>query len=129
MIISSALGWAALPSILISVILAFLFGYSLTFWSLRHRQMTSRQKMKLAGASDTISITSMEIVDNLFILAVPGAIHAGLRTGLFWWSLLVSLLVAFIVTVPVNKWLIARGKGHAVVHEHHEHDHGHHHDM
>jgi membrane protein implicated in regulation of membrane protease activity len=72
-------------------------------------------------ASDTVSIATMEIVDNAFILLVPGAIAAGLAEGLFWWSLAVSLVVAFLLTVPVNRWLIARGRGHAVVHELHAH--------
>ena len=78
-----------------------------------------RQATRLAFASDTLSITTMEIVDNLFIIAVPGALAAGLSDGLFWWSLILSLVIAFIVTVPVNHWLISRGKGHAVVHAYH----------
>ena len=73
------------------------------------------KEVRLALASDTLSITTMEIVDNLFILVVPGAMAAGLATGLFWWSLAVSLVIAFVLTVPVNRWLISRGKGHAVV--------------
>lgn len=119
MILSTWWGWPALPSVLLSVALAFCFGYGLTYWSLRGHSIEPKRKMKTAAASDTVSITSMEIIDNLFILAVPGAIHAGLNTALFWWSLLVSLAVAFVVTVPVNKWLIARGKGHAVIHDLH----------
>jgi membrane protein implicated in regulation of membrane protease activity len=89
-----------------------------------------RRAGRVALASDTASIATMEIVDNAFILIVPGAMAAGLATGLFWWSLALSLVIAFVVTVPVNRWLIGRGKGHAVVHEfhnHHEHDvHEHH---
>jgi len=79
--------------------------------------------MKLAFASDTASMTTMEIADNAFILIIPGAINAGLNTILFWWSLLFSLVIAFAVAFPVNRWLIARGKGHAVVHEFHHHNH------
>ena len=77
--------------------------------------------MRLAIASDTVSIATMELVDNAFILLVPGAIAAGLADGLFWWSLLVSLAIAFVLTVPVNRWLIVRGRGHAVVHGLHAH--------
>jgi membrane protein implicated in regulation of membrane protease activity len=75
----------------------------------------------LALASDTVSITVMEIVDNAFIVVVPGALAAGLGDGLFWWSLAVSLAIAFVVALPVNRWLIARGRGHAVVHHLHAH--------
>jgi hypothetical protein len=83
--------------------------------------MSVRQVAPLALASDTASITTMEIVDNLFILIVPGAIAAGLGDALFWWSLLVSLLIAGSFAYPVNRWLLARGRGHAVVHAHHGH--------
>ena len=100
-------------SIALSVALAFVFGYALTFAFVR--------SLRLALASDTISIATMEVVDNLFIVLVPGALAAGLADGLFWWSLLASLAVAFVVTVPVNAWLLARGRGHALVHEHHAH--------
>ncbi len=71
----------------------------------------------MAFASDTLSITTMEVVDNGFIILVPGALVAGLGDALFWWSLGLSLVIAFLVTVPVNRWLIARGRGHAVIHE------------
>jgi hypothetical protein len=95
----------------VSIVLAFFFGYLLTYVSVR--------SMRVAFASDTVSIATMELVDNVFILAVPGALDAGLGDALFWWSLLVSLAVAFVVTVPVNAWLIARGRGHAAAHAHH----------
>jgi Na+-driven multidrug efflux pump len=84
--------------------------------------MSLREATPLAFASDTASITTMEIVDNLFLLIVPGALNAGLGSPLFWWSLVVSLLIAGVVAFPVNRWLIARGRGHAVVHRYH---HGH----
>ena len=85
------------------------------------------KRVRLALASDTVSITTMEIVDNLFLVLVPGAMAAGLATGLFWWSLALSLVIAFFLTVPVNRWLISRGRGHAVVHEMHEQgEHAHH---
>ena len=80
-----------------------------------------RRAVRLTVASDTVSIATMELADNAFILIVPGAIAAGLADGLFWWSLLVSLVIAFVVTVPVNRWLIVRGRGHAVMQELHGH--------
>src|SRR3954471_10660824 len=121
MILSTWWGWGNAASIALSVVLAFAFGYSLTSLPLLRSGMSVRQTAPLAFASDTASITTMEIVDNLFILIVPGAIAAGLGDGLFWWSLIVSLLIAGAVAWPVNRWLIARGKGHAVVHAHHAH--------
>jgi hypothetical protein len=125
MIISSALSWSSLPSIVLAVGLAFLFGYGLTMFSLRRHGLEFRKLVGLALASDTVSISVMEITDNAFILAVPGAIHAGLSSMLFWWSLTLSLFVAFVLTVPINRWLIAKGKGHAVVHELHHEQHNH----
>jgi uncharacterized protein DUF4396 len=119
MIIATALGLGDLASIVLAVALAFVFGYALTIRPLL-TNVGVRRAASLAFASDTVSITTMEIMDNLFILAVPGALAAGLADRLFWWSLLVSLVVAFLVTVPVNRWLIQRGKGHAVVHALHE---------
>jgi len=121
MIIATALGWGNAASIAISVALAFPFGYSLTLGPVLRANVPFRRAVGLAFASDTLSITTMEIVDNAFILIVPGAIAAGLGDALFWWSLGVSLLVAFVAAFPVNRWLIARGRGHAVVHELHAH--------
>ena len=121
MVIATALGWGAAPSIAISVILAFLFGYALTLRSLLRSGVEPRRALSLSFASDTISIATMEIVDNAFIVLVPGALAAGLTDSLFWWSLLISLAVAFAVAVPVNRWLIARGRGHAVIHDLHRH--------
>lgn len=119
MIISTALSWGAVSSIILSVVLAFFFGYALSVRPILRHGLPMRKAARVAFASDTASITTMEITDNLFILIVPGAIHAGLGTFLFWWSLLVSLFVAFWVAFPVNRYLIARGKGHAVVHQYH----------
>jgi hypothetical protein len=119
MIISTALSWGAVSSIVLSVVLAFFFGYALSVRPILRHGLPLRKAARVAFASDTASITTMEITDNLFILIVPGAIHAGLGTFLFWWSLLVSLFVAFWVAFPVNRYLIARGKGHAVVHQYH----------
>jgi hypothetical protein len=121
MILSTWWGWGNLASIVLSIVLAFGFGYGLTSLPLLRSGMSLREVAPLALASDTASITTMEIVDTLFILAVPGAIAAGLGTALFWWSLIVSLLIAGAIAFPVNRWLIARGKGHAVVHAHHGH--------
>jgi hypothetical protein len=123
MIIATALGWSNAASIGLSIILAFFFGYLLTIGPVLKAGVPFRRAARLAIASDTISIATMEIIDNAFILVVPGAMAAGLTDALFWWSLIVSLIIAFIVTVPVNRWLIARGRGHAVVHEYHGHTH------
>jgi hypothetical protein len=121
MVISTALGLGNAVSIVISVALAFLFGYGLTLRPVLNAGIPFRRAAGLALASDTLSITTMEIVDNAFILLVPGAIAAGLSDSLFWWSLLVSLVIAFAAAVPVNRYLIARGKGHAVMHAFHHH--------
>jgi hypothetical protein len=121
MILATWWGWGDFASILLAVVLAFFFGYGLTSLPLLRSGMSVRQVAPLAFASDTASITTMEIVDNLFILFVPGAISAGLGDALFWWSLLVGLLIAGAVAYPVNRWLLARGRGHAVVHAHHAH--------
>lgn len=119
MIISTAFAWAAVPSIVLSIVLAFVFGYSLSMLPLLRHGLGLKRATRLALASDTVSIGVMELADNAFILIIPGAIYAGLNTGLFWISLIVSLAVAFAAAFPVNRYLIARGKGHAVMHEHH----------
>ncbi|MEA2450716.1 MAG: hypothetical protein QOG63_2648 [Thermoleophilaceae bacterium] len=121
MILATWWGWGNFASILLSVVLAFFFGYGLTSMPLLRSGLSVRQVAPLAFASDTASITTMEIVDNLFILIVPGAISAGLGDPLFWWSLGVSLLIAGTIAYPVNRWLLARGRGHAVVHAYHSH--------
>jgi hypothetical protein len=119
MVIATAAGWSNVPSIAISVVLAFLFGYALTLGPVLRADVPLRRALPLAFASDTASITVMEIVDNAFILIVPGAMEAGLTDPLFWWSLGVGLAIAFFFALPVNRWLIARGRGHAVVHSYH----------
>ena len=121
MVLATWWGWGNFASIVLSIVLAFVFGYTLTSLPLLRAGMPFRQVAPLAFASDTASITTMEIVDNLFILIVPGAISAGLGDALFWWSLLVGLVIAGAVAYPVNRWLLARGKGHAVMHSHHAH--------
>jgi hypothetical protein len=121
MVLSAALGLGNALSIVVSVLLAFVFGYTLTLQPVIRAGVAPRRAARLAIASDTVSIATMELVDNAFILLVPGAIAAGLSDALFWWSLLVSLAIAFVLTVPVNRWLIVRGRGHAVIHELHAH--------
>jgi hypothetical protein len=121
MVLATAFGFGNASSIAISVVLAFLFGYTLTIRPVLRAGVGLRRAAGVAFASDTVSITTMEIVDNAFILIVPGAMAAGLTDGLFWWSLAVGLVIAFALTVPVNRRLIARGRGHAVMHELHSH--------
>lgn len=121
MVIGTALGWGNVATIALAVALAFFFGYSLTSIPLFRAGLGLAAVVPLALASDTLSIGVMEIVDNAFILAVPGAIDAELDDMLFWGSLALSLVVAFAAAYPVNRWLIARGKGHACVHAQHHH--------
>ena len=118
LVIATALGWGNEASIALAVVLAFVFGYSLTLRPLVGR-MPLRRALGLALAADTLSIAVMEIVDNAIVLAVPGAMQAGLGDPLFWGSLALGLAVAFVAAFPVNRWLIERGQGHAVVHAHH----------
>src|SRR3954469_13374483 len=119
LVIATALGWHDLPSVVLAIVLAFAFGYGLTMRPLLAAGLPFRTAVRAAIAGDTVSITTMEIMDTLIVLAVPGAMAAGLLDGLFWGSLVLSLGVAFVVTVPVNRWLIARGLGHAAVHRYH----------
>jgi hypothetical protein len=119
MVIGTALGWSTLPTVILSIALAFLFGYSLTMRPVLRAGVAFRTAVGVALAADTVSIAVMEIVDNAFIVAIPGALDAGLTSALFWGSLVASLAIAFVVTVPVNRWTIGRGKGHAVVHQYH----------
>jgi hypothetical protein len=119
MVIGSALGWGNAATIALAVVLAFFFGYLLTILPLLRSGIEKKQAMKLALAADTASITVMEIVDNAIMLAIPGAMDAGLDSLLFWSSLAFALAVAAVAAFPVNRWLIARGRGHSVVHAHH----------
>jgi len=121
MVIGTGLGWGNGATVGISVILAFLFGYGLTMIPLLRSRIPFGTAAGLALASDTASITIMEIVDNAIMLAIPGAMDAGLTSLLFWGSLAVSLVTAGAFAFPVNRWLIARGRGHAVVHVQHGH--------
>jgi Domain of unknown function (DUF4396) len=114
-------GWGNAPSIALAIVLAFFFGYAFTFVPLLRGGMALRDAVGIALAADTVSITVMEIVDNTVVLLVPGAMEAGLDTFLFWGSLALALAIAFVAAFPVNRWLIARGRGHAVAHVHHAH--------
>jgi len=119
MVIGTAFGLSNVVTILLAVLLAFFFGYALTMRGVLRAGVGWSAALRLALAADTVSILVMEIVDNAFVVAVPGALDAGLDNLLFWASLAASLVVAFVVTVPVNRALIARGRGHAVVHHVH----------
>lgn len=119
MVIGTALGWSNLETIALAVALAFTFGYALTMLPLLRAGMSVRDATRLALAADTASITIMEIVDNAIMLVIPGAMDAPVMSLLFWGSLAVALAIAALAAFPVNRWLIARGKGHAVVHAHH----------
>jgi hypothetical protein len=117
-VIGSGLHWSNMATEFLTVPLAFLFGYSLTMRSLLGHSLTFKAAVKVALAADTLSIVTMEIVDTIIILIIPGALAAGPATLLFWTSLAAALAIAFICAVPVNRALIARGRGHAVVHHH-----------
>lgn len=119
MIIGTALNWSNLATIVISIVLAFFFGYSLTSLPLVRAGMTLAAVIPIALASDTISITIMEIVDNAIIVLIPGAMDATLSDIGFWASLAGALLIAGAAAYPANRWLLARNKGHAIVHEYH----------
>ena len=119
MVLATWWGLSNGPSIALAVVLAFVFGYSLTMLPVLRTGVALRAAFGIALAADTVSIATMEVMDNLIMVVVPGALSSGLTDLLFWGSLAVSLAVAFVVTVPVNRALIARGKGHAVVHQYH----------
>jgi len=120
-VIGTALGWSNLATIVLAIALAFVFGYSFTSWPLLRSGLALAAVAPIAFASDTASITVMEIVDNAIILVIPGAMDAGVDEPLFWASLAVALAIAWVAAFPVNRYLIARGRGHAVVHAHHGH--------
>lgn len=119
MVIGTALGWGTGATIALAVALAFLFGYLLTMIPLLRAGIPVKRAVRLALAADTASITVMEIVDNAIMLAIPGAMDAPLDSWLFWGALAPALLIAGIAAYPVNRWLLSRGRGHAVVHEYH----------
>ncbi len=121
MVIGTALGWGDAPTIALAVVLAFFFGYLLTMIPLLRSGMALGAAVGVALAADTVSIVIMEIVDNAVMVAVPGAMDAGLGDPLFWGALAFALGVAFVAALPVNRWLISRGRGHAVAHQHGAH--------
>jgi hypothetical protein len=116
MVIGTSLGLHNVGTVVLSITLAFVFGYALTMRGVLRTGMPWRSALAVALAADTISIAVMEVIDNTAMLAIPGAMDAGITSALFWGSLAGSLALAFVITTPVNRWLIARGKGHAVVH-------------
>lgn len=119
MVIGTSLGWSTPTTVVLSVGLAFLFGYSLTIGPVLRAGVAFGTAISVALAADTLSITVMEIVDNVIMVVIPGAMEAGALNWLFWVSLAIAFAVAFVATVPVNKVLIDRGRGHAVVHKYH----------
>jgi hypothetical protein len=120
-VIGTALGWGTVETIALAIALAFFFGYLLTSVPLLRSGLGLREIVPIALAADTVSIAIMETVDNAVILVIPGAMEAGLDSALFWGSLAFALAVAWVFAYPVNRYMIARGRGHAVVHEHHAH--------
>ena len=119
MVIGTALLWGNVPTMILAIALAFVFGYSFTLFAVMRAGLSLRAAVKVALAADTVSIAVMELVDNAIIALTPGAMDAQLSEGLFWSALLGGFAVAFLITTPVNKWMIGRGKGHAVAHAHH----------
>ncbi|MFE9406569.1 DUF4396 domain-containing protein [Streptomyces sp. NPDC006530] len=119
MAVGTALMWGNAATMVLAVILAFVFGYSLTLFGIRKAGLDFKTAIKVALAADTVSIVVMELVDNGIITLVPGAMDAHLDETLFWTSLLGGFVIAFLITTPVNKWMIGRGKGHAAVHAYH----------
>jgi len=116
LVIGTALGLSTGATLVLAVVLAFAFGYALTLTPVLRSGVALKAALAITLAADTVSITVMELVDNAVVLVIPGAMDAGLTSALFWGSLVASLAVAFVLTVPVNRWLISRGRGHAVVH-------------
>ncbi len=121
LVIGTALGWGTVATIALAIVLAFFFGYLLTSIPLLRSGLALREIVPIALAADTVSIAIMEFVDNAVILVIPGAMDAGLDSALFWGSLAFALAVAWVFAYPVNRYMIARGRGHAVDHEHHAH--------
>ena len=121
MVIGTSMGWGNLATVALAVGLAFFFGYSFTLVPLLRSGIALAAALPVALAADTLSITVMEIVDNAVMLIVPGAMEAGVGSLLFWGALAFALAVAFVAAFPVNRWLISRGRGHALVHDQHGH--------
>lgn len=120
MVLGTLFGWPNVETVIVSILLAFVFGYSLTMLPLLRSGIRFKKALLLAFASDTLSISIMEVVDNAIMFFIPGAMDAPITSGLFWGSLIISLFIAFWFAYPANMFLISRGKGHAVVHAAHE---------
>ena len=121
LVVSTQLGWSTAASIAISIVLAYIFGFALTIRPLLRSGMAIAAALGIALAADSLSITVMEIVDNATVLLVPGAMDASLADALFWGALVTSLILAWFAAFPVNRWLISRGRGHAIAMQHHDH--------
>ena len=119
MVIGTSLGWSTGATVVLAIALAFVFGYALTMRGVLRAGLPFRRALQVALAADTVSIAVMELVDNAVMVSVPGAMEAGLSSALFWLALAAAFAVAFVVTTPVNRWLMGRGRGHAVVHAYH----------
>ncbi|MFC9248557.1 DUF4396 domain-containing protein [Streptomyces sp. NPDC057136] len=119
MVIGTALGWTNTQTMVLAIVLAFFFGYALTLRGILKAGVDFRTAFRVALAADTLSIAVMELIDNGVIALWPGAMDAHLGDAMFWIVLAIALAAAFVITVPVNKWMIGRGKGHAVVHQYH----------
>ncbi|MFF3337451.1 DUF4396 domain-containing protein [Streptomyces flavidovirens] len=119
MVIGTALGWGNVQTMILAIILAFFFGYALTLRGVLKTGVGFRTAVRVALAADTLSIAVMELIDNGVLALWPGAMDAHLTDAMFWGVLAFALFAAFIITTPVNKWMIGRGKGHAVVHQYH----------
>ncbi|MEU6744986.1 DUF4396 domain-containing protein [Spirillospora sp. NPDC046719] len=119
MVLGTAFGWSNAATIVAAVVLAFVFGYALTMRGVLKAGLSVRAAFGVALAADTVSIVVMEILDNATVVVIPGAMHAGLGDVLFWGALAAALVIAFVFTTPVNRWMIGRGRGHAVVHQYH----------
>jgi hypothetical protein len=123
LVIGTALGWTNLQTIALAVVLAFLFGFTLSTLPLKKAGLGFFAALSIVFAADTLSIATMEVVDNLVMLIIPGAMAAGLVDPLFWISMPIALAVAYVAAYPVNRHLLAKGKGHALVMKYHGHDH------
>ncbi|MFJ2826195.1 DUF4396 domain-containing protein [Streptomyces sp. NPDC087263] len=119
MVIGTALGWGNVPTLILAIALAFFFGYLLTLRGVLKAGIGLKAAIRVALAADTLSIAVMELIDNGVIALWPGAMDAALADAAFWWVLAIALAAAFVITTPVNRWMIGRGKGHAVVHQYH----------
>lgn len=121
MVIGTALGWGNVATMALAIVLAFFFGYALTLRGVTKAGVDFRTALRVALAADTLSIAVMEVTDNGVIALWPGGMDAHLTDAMFWWILAIALAAAFVVATPVNRWMIGRGKGHAVVHQYHAH--------